>query len=95
MDIDIALLRTITDKLLVRMLDMGITKVELTADYYWDIPPEALYDNYDEPQAFEMGQLSEDLTFVQEVADGTRPPVSYALVWVASLLKFVGEKVVE
>jgi len=95
MDIDIALLRTATDKLLLRMLEMGISKVELDADYYWHIPSELLYDNYDEPKSFTMGQLSEDLTFVQEVADGTRPPVSYALVWVASLLKFVGEKVVQ
>ena len=43
----------------------------------------------------QMWKLSEDLTFVQEASDGTRPPVSCALVWVASLLKFVSEKIVD
>lgn len=94
-EIEIARLRQITNDLLTRLETNGTTKVELTSDYYWNVPPQQLYDSYDEPREFTMGQLSEDLDFVNEMIDGVRPPVTYGLVWIGSLFRFLGEKIVD
>jgi hypothetical protein len=54
-----------------------------------------MYDNHDEPRQFTMGQLSEDLEFVNQMVDGTRPPVTYGLVWISSLLRSIEEKIID
>ncbi len=95
MEIRVADLKRLTNDLLERLERGGVTRVELSADYYWDVPFKLRYDRYDEPTEHEMGQLSEDLTFINEILDGTRPPVNFALVWVASLLRYIGETVTE
>jgi len=94
MEIEIASLRQVTNDLLERLEADGITKLELDADYYWSIPPEHRYDRHDEPKEHVMGQLSEDLAFTNQLIDGTRPPVTYGLVWISSLLRYIGEKIV-
>lgn len=93
MHIEISALRAITDELLSRIEQRGIKAVELNYDYYWSIPAKLRYDTYDEPSEFNMGQLSEDLAFVNEMLSGVRPPVSYGLVWISSLLRYIGETV--
>ena len=95
MEIDVARLRQITNELLLRLEQSGTRQVELTSDYFWEIPSKLRYDNADEPCEFEMGQLSEELAFVNEMLDGTRPPVTFGLVWVSSLLRYIGEKIIE
>lgn len=94
MEIEVAKLRKITNDLLLRLEQDGTTTVELSSDYYWHIPPEQRYDSYDEPHEFTMGQLSEDLEFVNQMIDGTQPLLTYGLVWISSLLRFIGEKIV-
>lgn len=78
-----------------RLEKEGRTKVELDSDYYWDILPEHLYDNHEEPRPFTTGQLSEDLTFVNEMIEGKRPPVTYGLVWIGSLFRYIGQKIID
>lgn len=95
MQINVSALRAITDVLLSRIERQGIQEIELGSDHYWDIPAEKLYDTHDEPSEFTMGQLSEDLSFVNEMISGVRPPVSYGLVWISSLLRYIGETVRE
>jgi len=95
MEVNIRQLREVTDKIFSHLLEDGVEKLDLTADYYWQIPREFLYDKYDEPKSFTMGQLSEDLTFVEEIREGVRSPVAYGLVWIASLLRYIGEEIVK
>jgi hypothetical protein len=95
MEIDIARLRQITNDLLERLEKDGTSKLELDADYYWNILPEHRYDKYDEPKEFVIGQLSEDLAFTNQMIDGMCPPVTYGLVWISSLLRYVGEKIID
>lgn len=63
-------------------------------DAYWSVPPEALYDPYQEPTGLTLGQLSDDLEAVQGLAEGAIPPVSLDLVKVAALLEALGRKTV-
>jgi hypothetical protein len=94
MKVDLAELRSVTDLLIQHAIDAGVREVELSSDYYWDVPAASRYDRADAPTALDIGQLSEDLTFLAEIDNGVRPPVAYGLVWVAALLRFVGEQVV-
>jgi len=95
MKVNVERLRAITNRLLDHMLEEGINEVDLSSDYYWNIQPELRYDKYDEPTVFTMGQLSEDLQFLEQIQVGERPPTSYGLVWAAALLRFIGEQVVK
>ena len=95
MDIDISRLRQFTNDLLLRLKRDGTHKFELASDYYWDVPAKLRYDKHEEPNEFEMGQLSDDLAFVNAILDGARPPVTFGLVWARSLLRYLGEKIID
>jgi hypothetical protein len=45
-------------------------------------------------QLSEMGQLSDDWNELTKIASGKSPPLAYALVWLSSLLRFIGTKFV-
>jgi hypothetical protein len=62
----------------------------------FDNPEKHLYAVYTPPPEFDltMGQLSEDWNEVAKIASGQRPPAAYALVWLSSLLRFIGTKFV-
>lgn len=94
MKMDIARLRAVTDLLFDHLTEEGVSEIELRSDYYWQIEPELRYDRHDEPTSFTMGQLSEDLSFLEQIYRGERPPVAYGLVWAATLLRYIGEQIV-
>lgn len=78
-------------QLLLRHLkEQQITHAEIPEDYYWDIPDEDRYEPAKTPTDLSLGQLSEDWERVQQILKGDAPPVGYALVWVASLLRKIG-----
>ncbi|WP_432844770.1 hypothetical protein ACQPXB_26215 [Amycolatopsis sp. CA-161197] len=68
--------------------------VEVDADYFWAIPPDALYDVSREPPGLTIGQLSECEQHVRQLVEGEQPPVAYHLVWLSDLLRAVGNTVV-
>ncbi len=67
-----------------------IAVAELPEDYYWEISEEQRYDPAQNPKDLSLGQLSEDWDRVQQIVKGDAPPVGYALVWLASLLRKIG-----
>ncbi|WIX75967.1 hypothetical protein QRX50_31395 [Amycolatopsis carbonis] len=67
--------------------------VEVDADYFWAIPPDALYDVYQKPQELTVGQLSECEQHVRQLLEGERPPLAHHLVWLSDLLRAVGHTV--
>jgi len=74
----------------------GRTEIEVTEDFYWSIPEKHLYSVYSPPPESEltMGQLSDDWNELTKIASGKSPPLTYALVWLSSLLRFIGTKLV-
>ena|ERR1044072_3730514 len=97
MQISISDLRAISEIIFSHVEAMGINSVNIPADYYWEIPKDQRYDPYKEPdpKQFEIGQLSDDWSELQKIAEGKSEPITYALVWMSSLLKAVGEEVVK
>ena len=80
---------------LLRHLDeSGQKEFEIAEDFYWDVPAEKRYSPYDEPKELTIGQLSDDWSEVARMAGGNREPVAYGLVWLAAVLRRVGEKAI-
>ncbi|HEY0764151.1 MAG TPA: hypothetical protein VGD61_17370 [Pyrinomonadaceae bacterium] len=94
MRINVHELQHISDRLFSHLEEIGQNSVEITDDYYWEIPQELRYDAIKEPKEFDVGQLSDDWLELQQILHGTNAPISYALVWLSSLLRNIGEKVV-
>lgn len=94
-EIEIDVIRQVANDLLDRLRSQGVDRIELTADYYWDVSADLRYDQPGQPHELQLGQLSDDLEFVTELHDGSRPPVTYGLVWIASMLRYIGEKIVD
>jgi len=94
MDVNIAELRAVADKLFVHLLESGHGVVSLPHDYYWSIPKETRHDPYSQPSELTLGQISEDLTELKRINTGQAEPLSYALVWLASVVRAIGEETV-
>lgn len=91
MKVQIHELRAMADQLLSTLEQTGVSAIELKQDYYWSVPAEDLYDPYKSLHDLTLGQLSDDLQELRSIQSGTTPPLPYALVWLASLLRYVGE----
>jgi hypothetical protein len=74
----------------VQHLKQQAVQPELSDDYYWEISEEERYDPTKSPTDLSLGQLSEDWDRIQQILRGEAPPIGYALVWVASLLRRIG-----
>lgn len=62
----------------------------LPKDYFWDIASEQLYDPYKTPSDMTLGQVSESIDWVKQIASGAGDPTSYALVWLSDVLRALG-----
>lgn len=85
-------LRILLDKILKHLEEDGIKSVELESDYYWNIPKEYLYDSYEEPKELDMGQLYDDMEFLNNILEGRNEPIGHALVWLSAILRYIGEE---
>lgn len=94
MEITLSELRQLSEKLFAHLEENGHEKIEVSSDYYWEIPEESRYDSFNEPKKFVVGQLSDDWNELQKILRGDREPLAYALVWYSAILKAIGEKVV-
>jgi len=91
MEISIDKLRTTAYALLSHLEQSGITSVTISENYSWDVLADQRYDRYDEPREHTIGQLSDDLQELERMIDGHRPMVRYGLVWLAAILRRIGE----
>lgn len=92
--VPIALLRRASELLLDHLEGVEGDAVLLDKDYYWAIAPEQLYDAYVEPSVFTVGQLSECLEHLEQLVEDPSRSTSFALVWLADLLRGAGQAVI-
>jgi hypothetical protein len=93
MRIDVTDLRRMADILFDHLESLGERTIEIEDDYYWTIDEKQLYDPTQSPTDFSLGQLTDDWQELRKVLDSQKT-VSYSLVWFASLLRAIGQKVV-
>ena len=67
--------------------------VELDKDMFWSVPSPELYNVYDTPE-LTVGQLSESWASLKAMGDGESPSLSYGLVWLADVLRAIGQELV-
>jgi hypothetical protein len=94
--IQLSELRHATNVLFDHLERTGRTEIDVAEDFYWSIPEKHLYSVYTPPPESDltMGQLSDDWSELAKIASGERPPLAYALVWLSSLLRCIGTKLV-
>lgn len=73
--------------------ESGCKEVHLPQSVYWSIPKEYEYDAYVEPTKHTLGDLDEDWTELNKIIEGTNDPVGYGLVWLAQIIRAVGQNV--
>ncbi len=94
MHVPVSELRRACEFLLNHLEQSGPASVELTSDLYWNVPQDQRYQPYEEPKSLDLGQLSDDWAEVQAIVRGEKEPLGYALVWLSSILRAVGEETV-
>lgn len=78
----------------------GYNEVDIPQSLYWSIPKKYEYDLYNKPTShtlendLEVGDLDDDWAELGKISDGTNDPTGYHLVWLASVLRAVGQNVV-
>ena len=74
--------------------DLGLerVKIENGEDFYWDCPAPGIYDSSKKPE-LDNGRLSDDVDFLKLIERGQNADVSYNLVHIAPLLRYIAEKV--
>lgn len=92
MEVRVSDLRSLAEKLLVHVQECDGEVVIIDHDYYWAISQADRYEPYKEPQEFTMGQISDDLRELDRIRSGESEPIGYALVWLSSVLRAVGER---
>jgi len=89
--VTVAELRIIAELLFAHLESKDMRSITFSEDYYWDVPAAIRYDQYQEPMKHTIAQISDDLAELSRMTDGSRPLVAYGLVWLAALLRRVGE----
>jgi len=94
MKIRISELREVANLLFDHLERSGHVEVDVDQDFYWSIPDDKLYSVYEEPSGFTVGQLSDDCQELRKISSGQKQPIAYALVWLSSVLRFLGTRIV-
>jgi hypothetical protein len=61
---------------------------------FWAIPADTRYDVYEQPSELTIGQLGESLDSLSSMMRSDEDVVAYGLVWLADILRAVGEQTV-
>jgi hypothetical protein len=93
MKIDISTLEQASQAIFQYLKDQKVESIEVNEDFYWNISKEERYNPYADPKDLDLGQLSDDWAEVAKIASGDNEPVGYALVWLSSIYKILGEKI--
>ncbi len=95
-EIDLVNIKLAVDTVLNHVLeDLEIRKVSIDPkeDFYWECPAPQVYDSSMAPQQVDSGRLTDDVQFIEMIRRGQGADVSYNLVHLAPLLRYIGEKV--
>jgi hypothetical protein len=95
-EIDVKRLKIAVNAVLDHLLeDLKLEKVAIDEreDFYWSCPPRQRYDTTKKPSEWWTGRLSDDVHFMDLIQRGQSGDISYTLVSVAPLLRYIAEKI--
>jgi hypothetical protein len=95
-EIDVKALKDAVNAVLDHLIDdLGQDKISIeeSSDYYWHCPDSQIHDMSKSPTGLDVGRLRDDLDFSKLIKRGQSSDVSFNLVHVAPLLRYIAEKV--
>src|SRR5882724_4322142 len=95
-EIDLKILKDAVNAVLDHLInDLGFEKIKIdeSCDHYWHCPASEIHDMSKKPAGLDIGSLSDDMDFVKLIKRGQSGDVSYNLLHIAPLLRYLGEKV--
>lgn len=95
MKITVAELRALADKFFTFLEEFEHDPVEITNDYYWSIYAPDLYNPYEKPTHFGLGQLMEEWPDLQAILSDEFYPNQVSLGWYAALLRAISDELIE
>jgi hypothetical protein len=87
--VDIGALRRVFDLLVTHVSSNSGPTVTIKEDYYWSIERSLRLNPYVVPAEFTVGQLTDNWQTLQSMNDSN--VISYGLVWLAEVLREIGE----
>jgi hypothetical protein len=95
-EIDLKSLRVAVNAVLdhiIEDLSLDAIPIDVAEDQYWKCSHSELNDMSKMPSGWDVGSLRDDMDFVKLIGRGQSADVSYNLVHVAPLLRYIAEKV--
>jgi hypothetical protein len=95
-EINLKMLKQAVDSVLDHLTDdLGreTVAIEDGEDFYWDCRAPEIYNSSTKPRELDVGRLSDDVDFVKLIQRGQSGDVSYNLIHLAPLLRYIGETV--
>ncbi|WP_417454621.1 hypothetical protein [Kiloniella sp.] len=99
MTIDIATLKSASDKIFAYLEEANITEIPLEHDLYWVMKHKEALDPTKEPRFSGLGQLTDNYDAMVKIANNNDEneddaPIPYNFVWLATLLDYIGHRAV-
>jgi hypothetical protein len=69
-------------------------QLPVSRDYFWSIPAPERYDVYNQPGELTVGQVSEAWDNLHEMLEDPSKVIGYGLVWLADVLRALGDEAV-
>lgn len=90
-NIEMRKLKEAINLLLDHVIDRGFDSITLDEQFYWKVGDSEKYKMNSEPAKLTVGDLFDDLDFVEMVLHNKDDIVAYTLTEVAPILAYVGE----
>ncbi|WP_419904939.1 hypothetical protein [Kiloniella sp.] len=92
MTLKVDVLKAASEKLFAYLEETGVTEIPLEHDYHWVMNADEALDLTKEPKLNMMGQLTDNYEAMTKLAKGEDDPFGYHLVWLATLLDYIGHR---
>ncbi len=92
MTIKVEVLKTASEKLFAHLEELGITEIPLDHNYHWVVDHEEAVNPTVKPELTMLGKLSDNYDVMTKLSSCTDVPINYHLVWLASLLDYIGHR---
>ena len=93
MKLNLSDLYAVSEKLFLHLEKQGLEVIDIPVDYYWNIPREQLYNPYEDPSDLDLGQLTDNWSELQKILESENEPLAYYFVWLAAIMRAVGEHI--
>ena len=93
LEIDLVQLKGIIDRLFTHIINThGVRTIEIEQSNYWNIPSPEIYNSEKPTDELDIGSLSDDWEFLSSLLDADNQPSAYQLTELASLVRYIGER---